>query len=221
MPKISLLLADDHTVLRSGLRTLLENEPDIEVVGEAGDGDEAVTRTANLKPDVVIMDITMPGLSGIEATREIKRSMPGIKVLALTVHEDDSYLYQVMNAGADGYLTKKAADTELLAAIRATHRGEHYIHSSMTESLLARLRGQQVRIAKNETQDAIGLSPRETEVLRLLATGHTNQQIADTLFLSVKTVETYKARLKDKLGIKGRAELVRYAISRDLLKTEP
>lgn len=216
MNKIRLLLADDHAVLRAGLRTLLNSQPDIEVVAEAADGKEAVRKSIEIAPDIVLMDITMPGLTGLEATREIKRQNPAIKVLVLTVHEDGSYLHQMLRAGASSYVPKKAADTELLAAIRATYQGEHFIHSSMTAGLVAELRGRDVATWV-ESKDQDGLSKREGEVLRLLAMGYTNQQVADKLFLSIKTVETYKARLKEKLGLQGRAELVRYAMRRGLL----
>jgi DNA-binding NarL/FixJ family response regulator len=165
------------------------------------------------------MDITMPGVSGLEATREIKKHNPAIKILVLTMHEDESYLYQALSAGADGYVPKKAADTELLAAIRATYRGEHFIHSSMTTGLLAEARGKQGTSA-DESQKKNILSQREREVLQLLAMGYTNQQIADKLYLSIRTVETYKARLKEKLGVQGRADLVRYAIETGLLDVE-
>jgi two-component system response regulator NreC len=218
MGKIKLLLADDHAVLRAGLRALLNSQPDIEVIAEAADGEEAIRKSVELTPDIVIMDISMPILNGLEATKEIKKRNPAVKVLVLTVHEDESYLHRMLRAGASGYIPKKAADTELLAAIRATHQGEHFIHSSMTTGLVSELRHKEmVGVGK---QNPGGLSKRESEVLRLLAMGHTNQQIADKLFLSVRTVETYKARLKDKLGLQGRAELVRYAMLKGFLDTE-
>ncbi len=198
MDKIKLLLADDHAVLRAGLKTLFNAQPDMEVVAEAADGEEAVRKSREFAPDIVLMDITMPGLSGLEATQEIKRQNPAIKVLVLTMHEDESYLYQMLRAGANGYVPKKAADTELLDAIRATYRGESFIHSSMTTGLVAEAREKQVPIP-GRSQDEGGLSQREGEVLRFLAMGHTNQEIADKLYLSIKTVETYKARIKDKL----------------------
>lgn len=218
MNKIKVLLADDHAVLRAGLRELFNKQPDITVVGEAGDGWEAVRRCLEDAPDIVLMDISMPGLSGCEATQQIKKLNPDIKVLVLTMHDDETSLSQMIRAGADSYVPKKAADTDLLAAIRATHRGEHFVHSSMTKWLLETLRHKETSTVGTK-QDADGLSEREREVLCLLATGHTNQQIADKLYLSVKTVETYKARLKEKLGIQGRAELVRYAIQHGLLNT--
>lgn len=219
MDKIKLLLADDHAVLRAGLKTLFNAQPDLRVVAEAASGEEAVHKSREVVPDIVLMDITMPGLSGLEATREIKRQNPEIRVLVLTMHEDEGYLHKMLHAGADGYVPKKAADTELVAAIRATFRGEHFIHSSMTGGLVAELRGKETA-SPVESRDQYGLSQREIEVLRLLAMGHTNQQIADMLYLSAKTVATYKARLKEKLKLKGRAELVRYAIKRGLLDIE-
>ena len=219
MDKIKLLLADDHAVLRAGLKTLLNAQPDIEVVAEAADGQETVRRSLEVAPDIVIMDITMPGLSGLEATREIKKRNPEIKVLVLTVHEDESYLYQMLRAGASSYVPKKAADTELLDAIRATYRGENFIHSSMTTGLVAEARDKEI-VIPGKNQDGPVLSQREREVLQLLAMGHTDQEMADKLYLSIKTVETYKARIKEKLGLRGRAELVRYALQSGLLDRE-
>ena len=219
MSKIKLLLADDHAVLRAGLKTLFSAQPDIEVIAEAADGEETVRKSLESAPDIVLMDISMPKLSGLEATRQIKRGNPAIKVLVLTMHEDEGYLYQMLRAGANGYVPKKAADTELLDAIRATYRGEHFIHSSMTTGLVTDLRDKKV-ISPAEKEEHDGLSKREREVLRFLAMGHTNQEIANILCLSIKTVETYKARVKEKLGLQGRAELVRYAIQTGLLDTE-
>ena len=219
MGKIKLLLADDHAVLRAGLKTLLNAQPDMEVVTEAADGKQTVRKSLESVPDIVLMDINMPKLSGLEATREIKKQNPDIKILVLTMYEDESYLYQLLGAGADSYVPKKAADTELLAAIRATHQGEHFIHSSMTKRLVNEARERQP-IKRVESQDNDVLSKREKTVLQLLAMGHTNQQIADKLYLSVKTVESYKARIKEKLGLQGRAELVRYAIDMGLLDIE-
>ena len=216
MSKIRLLLADDHAVLRAGLKTLLNAEPDMEVVAEAANGGETILKSNEFLPDIVLMDITMPGQGGLEATREIKKRNPAIKVLVLTMHEDESFLYEMLRAGADGYVPKKAADTELLAAIRATYRGEHFIHSSMTAHMVTEARNKQgTKMARNDGISV--LSEREREVLRFLALGYTNQQIADTIYLSVKTVETYKARLRDKLGLRGRAEFVRYAMEAGLV----
>ncbi len=216
MTKIKLLLVDDHAVLRAGLKTLLNSQPDMRVVAEAGDGNEALCQFVKVTPDIVLMDITMPELSGLEATKEIKRRDPEARVLVLTMHEDEGYLHKMFRAGANGYVPKKAADTELLAAIRATYRGEHFIHSSMTAGLVVELSHKEISSGM-QAQDQGILSQRESEVLSLIAMGHTDQQIADKLFLSIKTVQTYKARLKDKLRLKGRAELVRYAIHHGLL----
>ncbi|OGO21814.1 MAG: DNA-binding response regulator [Chloroflexi bacterium RBG_16_50_9] len=219
MIKIKVLLADDHAVLRAGLKALLNDQPDIEVIGEAATGKETIFQSDKLHPDVVVMDITMPERGGVEVTKELKLRNPEIKVLVLTMHEDEEYLRQMLRAGADSYVPKKAADTDLLEAIRATYRGEHFIHSSMTAGLITEVRTG-VPMSHEKKLESGGLSERETEVLRLLAAGHTNQEIADKLYLSIKTVETYKARLKEKLGIKSRAQLVRYAISTGLLSSE-
>ena len=218
MATIKLLVVDDHAVLRAGLKTLLNSQPDMEVVAEAGDGDEALRQFEESSPDIVLMDISMPGMHGTEVTKEIMRRNSKAKVLVLTMHDDESYLHKMLRAGACGFLPKKAADTELIDAIRATYRGESFIHSSMTSGLILKYRHNEIsNEVKNQNPDM--LSIRESEVLSLIAMGHTDQQIADNLFLSIKTVQTYKSRIKDKLKIKGRAELVRYSIQHGLLKT--
>ncbi len=209
---IRILLADDHAVLRAGLRALLSAHADLEVVGEASDGAEAIRLTQALCPDVVVMDIGMPGVSGIDATARIKRDLPSVKVLILSMHDDRGYLRQVLRAGAAGYVLKKAADTELLAAIRAAARGDIFLDPALAKALVEEV------IEPTPPQGEAVLSDREREVLRLIAHGHTNQQVAGRLYISVKSVETYKARLMEKLGIKGRAELVRYALHHGLLK---
>jgi DNA-binding NarL/FixJ family response regulator len=218
MTAIKLLLVDDHAVLRAGLKTLLNSQPDMEVVAEAGDGNEALCQFAEFSPDIVIMDISMPGLNGMEVTKEIKKRNSEARILVLTMHDDESYLHKMFRAGASGYLPKKAADTELLDAIRATYRGESFIHSSMTAGFMLNFRHNETN-GGLKVKDQEILSTRESEVLSLIAMGHTDQQIADRLFLSIKTVQTYKSRLKEKLNIKGRAELVRYAIQHGLLET--
>jgi two-component system response regulator NreC len=219
MNKIKLLLADDHAILRAGLRTLFNAQSDMEVIAEAADGEEVLRKSLELIPDIVLMDISMPRLGGLEATQQIKKQNPAIKVLVLTMYEDDSYLHQMLQAGASSYVPKKAADTELLDAIRATYRGEHFLHSSMTSGFVAEIQSNVRESSQVENPVKEALSQREKEVLQLLAMGHTNQQIADKLFLSIKTVETYKTRIKDKLRLTGRADLVRYAIKTGLLKT--
>jgi two-component system response regulator NreC len=211
--RIRILLADDHAVLRAGLRLLLAAQADLEVVGEAAEGAEALRLARSLKPDVVVMDIGMPGVSGIDATARIRRELPSTKVLILSMHDDQGYLRQALRAGASGYVLKKAADTELLAAIRAGARGGVFLDPSLAKGLV-----EDVIQPEVHTSEAPALSEREREVLRLLAHGHTNQQVADRLCIGVKSVETYKSRLMEKLGLKGRAELVRYALTHGLLK---
>jgi len=211
--RIRILLADDHAVLRAGLRALLAAQGDLEVVGEASDGGEAIRLTQTLRPDLVVMDIGMPGVSGIDATARIKRDLPAVKVLILSMHDDRGYLRQVLRAGASGYVLKKAADTELLAAIRAAARGEVFLDPALAKALV-----EEVMEPQAMGRETPPLSDRERDVLRLIAHGHTNQQVADRLCISVKSVETYKARLMEKLGLRGRAELVRYALQHGLLK---
>ena len=217
MNKIRLLVVDDHPVVRAGLRMLLNAQLDMEIVGEAADGPTAVARALELKPDVVIMDITMEGMSGMAATREIRKRLPETKVLVLTIHDSEEYLRQMLEIGATGYVLKQAADIELAVAIRAVHRGEIYIYPSFTRVLLGDLL-QDMEPERYAAQDAYdALSQREKQVLRLVALGYTNQQIAAQLFLSVKTIEAYRARLMQKLQLKGRAALVRYALRKGLL----
>ncbi|MBN1584411.1 MAG: response regulator transcription factor [Anaerolineae bacterium] len=218
MNKIRLLVVDDHPVVRAGLRVLLGAQPDMEVVGEAQDGASAVAKALELEPDVVVMDIAMENMNGLEATREIVNQLAHTMVLALTMHESEEYLRQMLEAGATGYVLKQAVDTELAVAIRAVHRGEVFLYPSFTRILLSDL------VAKENSDDNSAslddydrLSQREQEVLRLVALGYTNRQIADQLFLSIKTVETYRARVMEKLNLKSRSALVRYALSKGLL----
>jgi two-component system response regulator NreC len=218
MDKIRLLVVDDHPVVRAGLRTLLGAQDDILVIGEAQDGESAVADALELKPDVVIMDITMDNMNGMEATREIVRQLPQTRVLVLTMHENEEYLRQMLEAGATGYVLKQAIDTELVVAIRAVHRGEVFLYSSFTRVLLTDLVQKEDHDDRPADQDSLArLSRREKEVLRLVALGYTNRQIADQIFLSIKTVETYRARVMEKLNLKSRSALVRYALSKGLL----
>jgi len=217
MGRIRILLADDHAVLRAGLRVLIDAQPDMEVVGEASSGAEVASRCLALGPDLVLMDLSMPGGGGIAATLDVRRECPQARVLVLTMHDDPAYLRSVLAAGASGYVLKQAADTELLAAIRTTARGETYLAPSLAGSVVQELLGRRSRKGQSETP---ALSEREQEVLRLVAQGHTNQEVANHLCLSVKTVETYRARLMDKLGLKSRADLVRYALSIGLLTSD-
>lgn len=209
------MIADDHSVLRVGLRMLLEAEPDIEVVGEAGDGEEALLLAEEHSPDVLLLDLTMPGKGGLEALAEASVRCPDTRVLVLTMHDDTSYLREALASGAAGYVLKRAADIELTAAIRAVHQGGSYLHPDHMRGLLEG-EGEPTR---SQTQEAeTGLSPRELEVLRLVALGYTNKQAADEMGLSIKTVETYRSRLMSKLEVNNRAELVRYALERGMLE---
>jgi two-component system response regulator NreC len=222
MTRIRVLITDDHTLFRSGLRLLLSNEPDIAVVGEAGDGAEAIRLARTLRPDVVLMDITMPGMSGLDATRAIRQDLPEVRVLILTMHEDEGYLRESLRAGASGYVLKRAAAAELAAAIRAAWRGETFIYPSLTRALVRAYLEAVGRMPPEQVVRAAfdGLTERELTVLQLLALGYTNQEVADLLVLSVKTVETHRARIMDKLGLKSRADLVRYAIRKGLLESD-
>jgi len=215
--KIRLLVADDHAILRSGLRVLLAGQPDMEVVGEASDGAEAVREALASHPDVVLMDVAMGSENGLDATRRIKEQAPEIKVLVLSMYDDESYLRRALEAGASGYALKRAADTDLLSAIRAVARDEMYLHPALTRVVVTDLLRRDSSPSNAPRPLDPHLSEREVEVLRLVALGHTNQEIADALYLSVKTVESYKARLMEKLGLRGRAALVRYAVEAGLL----
>jgi two-component system, NarL family, response regulator NreC len=217
MKKIRVLIADDHAVLRAGLIKLLNAEADIEVAGEAGNGAEAILKTEELSPDVLLLDITMPGMGGIDVVRALKAKNLPVAVLILTMHEDEGYLREALKAGVLGYVPKKAADAELISAIRAVHRGEIYIYPSMAKSLVAEALHGSSAYSEKPADTFEALSKREREVLQLIAQGFTNQEIAGQLFISVKTVETYKARLMEKLSVSTRSELVRCALQHGLL----
>ena len=209
-----ILIADDHGVLRAGLRALLNAENGLEVVGEAADGNQALELARTLRPDVVVLDISMPGPDGIEVTRQLKDEMPDVRVLVLTVHEDDGLLRAAIRAGASGYIIKRAVEAELISAIHAACRGDLYVHPAMTRALLHDLQPELM------SDDALvePLTPREVEVLRLVAAGYTNRQIAEELTISVRTVESHRASVMDKLGLHSRVELVRYAKKQGLLE---
>ncbi len=215
MNKIRVFLADDHLILREGIRSLLGKVPDIEVVGEAGDGGEAVTMVEQLVPDVVLMDITMPGMSGLEATRQIKQKYPQVKVLILTIHETDQYLSQMLQAGASGYVVKTTATSELISAIRAVHQGDVYLYPSITrmlvENYLQRVKGGEEKTSYE------GLTSREREILMHIAEDKKNKEIADLLGISVRTVQAHRTNLMDKLGAHDRTELVKYAINKGII----
>jgi DNA-binding NarL/FixJ family response regulator len=213
--KLRVFLADDHAVVREGLKALVNAQAGMLVIGEAADGQSALDAARELQPDVVVMDISMPGLSGAKATEQLKQACPRVKVLALTVHEDKSYLRQLLEAGASGYVLKRAAAEELVHAIRTVAAGGLYLDPSLAGKVVGSF------IRKPGAKEALpgtGLSEREEEVIRLIAQGYSNKEIAARLALSVKTVETYKARSLEKLGLRGRTDLVRYALQRGWLQ---
>jgi two-component system, NarL family, response regulator NreC len=210
---IRILIADDHGVLRAGLRALLNSEVDLEVVDEATDGDGALLLAAELRPDVVLLDFSMPGPGGVEVTRRLHAALPETRVLILTVHEDDNLLREALQAGAAGYIIKRAVESELINAIRAVARGDLYVHPAMTRALLA----PPATPPPAKKREPESLSPREIEVLRLIAKGYTNSQIAAEFGLSVRTVESHRANLMGKLGLQNRVELVRWAMDQKLL----
>ena len=216
LEKIRVLLADDHTILRAGLKMMLNAQPDIEAVGEASDGRQAISEAERLSPDVVIMDITMPECNGIEATRHIKRLLPDVRVLVLTMHENEEYLFQTLRAGAAGYMLKEAADTDLISAIRVVASGRFYLSPSAQSMLVS---DYLQRVHTGEERDSYSaLTEREREILKLVAEGYTNNQIGERLFISPKTVDTHRTHVMDKLNLHSRAELVRYAMRRGLLE---
>ncbi len=213
---IRVLLADDHAVLRAGLRALLATQPDLEVVGESGEGGEAVRLTESLRPDVLLLDVTMPGNERLAALRAARQRAPQTRVLLLTMHEDESLLREALGLGAVGYVLKKAAESELLTAIRAVARGEAYIDPALTKVMIDGYLGREEHTAASAALPG-GLSPREVDVLRLTAEGYANKEIAEKLSISVKTVETHKAHIAEKLGTKSRVEWLRLARAMGLL----
>lgn len=212
---IRVLIADDHAVVRLGIRMLLENESDIEIIGEAEAAAEAVQQAARLKPDVLLMDIGLPDMSGIEATREVKRISPQTAVLALTIHEDETYFFKMLEAGASGYVPKRAAPEELLIAIRSTARGDVYIYPSMAKLLVSDYLKAQ---SAEESAMVNGLTSREQEVLALIAEGYTSAQIAQELNISPKTVDRHRENIMSKLNLHSRVELVKYAIRKGFIE---
>jgi DNA-binding NarL/FixJ family response regulator len=206
MPDLRILLADDHSVVREGLKALILAEPDLELVGEAEDGESAFRETLRLRPDVVVMDISMPKLNGTEATQRLKQDCPEIRVVALTAHEDAAYVRRLLEAGASGYVLKRAAAHVLIDAIRTVAAGGVYLDPSVTGRVVDGYLRQPSGTPRAE------VSEREAEVLRLIAQGYSNKEIAARLEVSVKTVETYKARAMEKLGFGSRVDIVRYAV---------
>jgi DNA-binding NarL/FixJ family response regulator len=207
MTKLKILIADDHALLRDGLKALVNEQPDMEVVGEAENGRIALEQARKIQPDIVLMDISMPDVNGAQATRQLKRLCPAVKVLALTAHEDNSYLRHMLEAGASGFLLKRAAAQQLIQAIYVVSRDGCYIDPTFAGKVLSNFIRPTSKVS-NEGE----LSERETEVLQLTAWGYSNKEIAVRLDISVKTVETYKARLSEKLQLKSRTDIVRYAL---------
>ena len=215
---VRVLIVDDHDIVRAGIRMLLDAQPDMAVVGEASDGKEAIEMAVSMKPDVVLMDISMPGTTGIEATRAIKKANSRIEIVGLTMHAEDRYFFQLLQAGASGYVVKGAAPRELLEAVRAASRGEAYIHPSLQRKLI----GDYVSRTEGSDQASMlaDLTGRELEVLRLIVDGLTSREIAESLVISPNTVERHRQNIMSKLGLHNRAELVRYAISKGLVEVE-
>ncbi len=211
-----LLLVDDHAVVRSGLRMLLEPEADFEIVGEAGSGREALKAVAEMRPDIVLMDIGLPDISGIEAAAEIKRLRPETAIVALTIHEDEEYFFKMLAAGASGYVPKRAAPEELLTALRAAATGEVYLYPSLAKLLVTDYLAQDSAARRAEALD--GLTDREREVLAHLADGASNGEIAETLSISPKTVARHRENIMRKLGLHSRTELVKYAIRKGIIQ---
>lgn len=216
MSRIRILLADDHTLFRQGVRTLLASETDMEVVGEAPDGSAAAERAAELKPDVVLLDIGMPGLSSFETTRQIKRNRPETKVVFLTMYDDEDYLVEGMEVGANGYVLKDSPAPQLIAAVRDVYRGGSYLSPRMLSQLVDDFR---TRVKTTDRMPRFAtLTPREKEVLKMLAEGNSVKEVATQLNLSVKTVEAHKFNLMRKLDIHNKAHLVQYAIQKKVIK---
>jgi two-component system response regulator NreC len=211
---VRVLVCDDHALVRSGLRRLLESKPTFDVVGEAADAEEAVAFVAELRPDVLLLDVVMPGRSGIEALADLHAASPDTRILVLSMQDDPTYVRQAFVAGAHGYLVKEATDAELVQAIHDVASGHRYVHPSLG----ARLAVLDVKEYERAQRDP--LTDREHEVLRLLALGHTNQEIARLLFISVRTSESHRARIMQKLGLSSRAELVRYALASGVLELD-
>ena len=218
-PKIRVLIADDHAILRSGLKLLVNSQPDMEVVGEGADGKQAIEIARETKPDIALLDLSMPNVGGMDALEAVVRDSRKTRVVVLTMHDDPAYLRSVLAAGASGYVLKRSVDADLLSAIRAVHKGGTFIDSSLADVLV------QDAIATSQRKSARKLptnllSDRELQVLRMVAGGYSSQQIADQIYVSVKTVETYRSRLTAKLGLRTRSEVVRYAVRMGLLTPE-
>ncbi len=215
MTNIRIVIADDHAILRAGLNSLLSAQDDMVVVAEAVNGEDAIAKAEQFKPDVLLLDLSMPKVPGLKAIEQVLSVSPATRILVLTMHDDQSYLRSVLVAGGSGYLVKRAADTELLSAIRTVHQGRSYIDVALGDGVLTEV----IDTERHRPSEPLSvLSDRERQVLELVALGYTHKEVAAQLLVSVKTVETYRGRLADKLGLRSRAELVRYALHAGLLE---
>jgi two-component system response regulator NreC len=211
---IRVLIADDHAIVRTGLRALIHSEPTMELVGEASGGYEAIDLIEKTMPEVLVLDLSMPDIDGIAVARKIKPQFPSVRILVLTIHEDEALLRAVLKAGASGYILKGAAEAELISAIHTIMRGELYVDPSMVRKLLSN----EVPLAIAKSKPTEALTPRETEVLKLIVQGYTNRQIGEELSISIRTAESHRANLSDKLGLHNRVELVRFAREHGLIE---
>jgi DNA-binding NarL/FixJ family response regulator len=209
---VRILVADDHGIVRAGIRLLLERQAGLDVVAEAADGVDAVERALAVRPNLCILDVGMPRMTGLQAAREIRSQLPNTRVLMLSMHDDERYLFEALKAGASGYVLKREADQDLVGAVRAVGRGEAFLTNAAERSIIRQW------MADGADGPAVPLTPREEEVVKLIAEAHTNAQIAETLHVSEKTVESHRANLLRKLGMRDRVELVRYAIRRGLVE---
>lgn len=218
MEEIKVLLVDDHTIVRQGLRLLLDTQPDIRIVGETGEGREAIEKARQLMPDVILMDISMPGMNGLEACRRIRECCPGTRILALTMHDNEEYFFQALSAGAAGYILKKADPAELVSAIRVVYQGGAFLYPSVAKSLVADFLR---RVDSGEERANFdGLTEREREILKLVAEGKTNREIASLLLISTKTADRHRANLMDKLNVHNRSQLIKYAIRKGIIDVD-
>lgn len=217
MSKLRVLVVDDHGIVRSGVRSLIDSQPDMEVVGEATRGEEAVEKARELRPELIIMDITMPGMNGIEATRQIKKDYPETNILALTIHDDSEFFFPVLRAGASGYVLKEAEPEELLSAIHMVSEGQVYLSPSVTKALLESVVSAS---ANSEDEKYSSLTRREKDVLKLAVSGRTNRDIAEALFLSIRTVEKYRQGMMRKLDLGSREDLEKYARRKGILDSQ-
>ncbi|MBA7489758.1 Oxygen regulatory protein NreC [subsurface metagenome] len=215
MNKIRILVVDDHAIMRDGIRSLLGLHDDIEIVGEASEGKEAIEKVQELMPDLVVMDIAMPGMDGLEATRRLRKKSPKVKVLVLTQYDNREYVLSCIKAGAAGYVPKRALGSELISAIRAVHKGDSFLYPSAAAALIEDYLQQ-----AEEEEPYNRLTAREREILKLIADGHTSREIADMLFLSLKTVLGHRARIMEKLDLHNRTELIKYALRKGLVSMD-